>query len=380
MRIALFISSLQEGGAERVLSLLANALHRRGHQVVLVLLDGEDIRPLHPLDPGVRVIATGLNRASASRLRGLAANLGRIRRLRSTFVGIRPDVLLSFMDRSNVLAVLATRGTGIPTIASERTDPRTTSLSAPWRWLRLLAYSLCEGLVTQSPGAKAFFPPWIRRKSVVLPNPVPTPAAPGPADRAAGPERVAIAMGRLDPEKGFDVLLEAFALALPDCPGWSLHLLGEGPERGGLEALAARLGLQGRIQMPGWVLEPNPLLQAADLFLLPSRVEGFPNALCEAMACGLPVIATGCADSIGTILEDGAAGRIVPPDDAPSLARAMVDLMTDPDGRAALGARARQSVSRFQGSAVIEAWERYLEASSSRAPAAGAASRLKEDP
>lgn len=372
MKIALFISSLQDGGAERVLSILANAFHRRGHQVVLVHLDVGLARPFYPIDPGVQVIATGLNRASPSLLLGLAANMGRIRRLRSILQGIQPDVLLSFMDTANVLAILATRGTGIPTIVSERMDPRGNPLSPLWRALRLLAYTLGEGLVTQSCGARDFFPPWIRRKSVILPNPIltPGPAGTAPSEQSRGP--VAIAMGRLDRTKGFDVLLSAFALALRTCPAWSLCILGEGAERSNLEALARRLGIHERVQFPGRIQEPHSRLCKANLFILSSRVEGFPNALCEAMACGLPVISTECTDSIRTILEDGQAGRIVPPEDPGSLATAMVELMENPERRKVMGERAHQSVARFQGSTVIEAWERLLEgARSGRPPGVG---------
>jgi len=196
MRIVLFIASLRDGGAERVISILANGFHRRGHQIILVHLGEATPPPSYPIDSGIRVIPTGLHRASPSLLQGLAANLGRIRRLRSLFKELQPEVVLSFMDTANVLAVLATRGTGIPTLVSERVDPRGNPLPAFWRGLRLLAYTLCEGLVTQSSGARAFFPPWIRRKTVTLPNPILTPGPPATDAPARDPGPVAIANAR----------------------------------------------------------------------------------------------------------------------------------------------------------------------------------------
>jgi glycosyltransferase involved in cell wall biosynthesis len=380
MRIVLFIASLQDGGAERVISILANGFHRRGHQVSLVHLGGASPPPFYPIDPGVQVIPTGLNRISPSLLHGMAANLGRIRRLRSLFRELQPEVVLSFMDTANVLAVMATRGLRIPTLVSERVDPRGNPLPAFWRGLRLLAYTLCEGLVTQSSGARAFFPPWIRCKTVTLPNPILTPGPPATDAPARDPGLVAIAMGRLDPAKGFDVLLQAFALVLQTCPAWSLHIIGEGLERSRLEALAGRLGIQDKLQLPGRIQEPHPRLCQADLFILSSRVEGFPNALCEAMACGLPVIATECTDSIRTILEDGQAGQIVPPEDPVALAQAMVALMQDPERRKDMGERARRSVSRFQGNTVIEAWERLLEGACAERAGVRTPFRTNEEP
>ena len=167
-------------------------------------------------------------------------------------------------------------------------------------------------------------------------------------------------MGRLTRQKGFDVLLEAFARCNPQNRDWCLIILGEGEERSRLEALALRLGIESAVKFPGYVPEATRVLRDGDLFVLPSRYQGFPNALLEAMACGLPVISTDCPSGPSAIVRHGIDGLLIPPEDVVALSTAMCQLFATPDDRKRLASRAVEVVERFSLSTVMRSWDELL--------------------
>jgi glycosyltransferase involved in cell wall biosynthesis len=167
-------------------------------------------------------------------------------------------------------------------------------------------------------------------------------------------------MGRLNPQKGFDLLLQAFARCAEKHADWSLMILGEGDERPRLEAMASDLGIKDRVTMPGLVKDPLRILRGTDLFVLSSRYEGFPMALVEAMACKLPVISTDCPSGPRDIVRDGVNAILVPPNDVNALAGAMDRLMANQAERQRLGANAVQVIERFSVEKVMNIWDNLL--------------------
>jgi GalNAc-alpha-(1->4)-GalNAc-alpha-(1->3)-diNAcBac-PP-undecaprenol alpha-1,4-N-acetyl-D-galactosaminyltransferase len=157
------------------------------------------------------------------------------------------------------------------------------------------------------------------------------------------------------------LLIAAFANVAPAFPDWRLVIAGDGVERPALEALVADLGLSDRVSLPG-VVDATAHLADADLFVLSSRYEGFPNVLMEAMAAGLPVIAFDCQSGPSEVIRDGVDGLLVPPGDATALAVRMGQLMDDPDTRQRLGAAAPDVVHRFGIERVMGMWEDLVDA------------------
>jgi GalNAc-alpha-(1->4)-GalNAc-alpha-(1->3)-diNAcBac-PP-undecaprenol alpha-1,4-N-acetyl-D-galactosaminyltransferase len=241
---------------------------------------------------------------------------------------------------------------------SERTNPTASPLGKGWMALRNWLYPLANAVVVQTERAATAFPHQPRVK--VIPNPV---VAYSQAEDSCSlhlPEHYIVAMGRFTEEKRFDLLIRTFASLHVLYPEWHLVILGDGPLRPQLTQLAHELGVTDRILLPGRVNNPYRILSAADIFVLSSRFEGFPNALCEAMACGLAVIATDCPSGPREIIRDGVDGILVPGEDVDALAKAMARLMADENERQRLAARAPEVVDRFGLEKVMGMWEAVL--------------------
>jgi glycosyltransferase involved in cell wall biosynthesis len=213
----------------------------------------------------------------------------------------------------------------------------------------------------QSHGMRDWARGFVRDNAIhVIPNPVKAMNGSGYPSSRQDSGHTVVAMGRLGKEKRFDLLLRAFYQCAKRHDDWSLIILGEGEERRSLETLAVELGLQGRTSLPGLVQDPARFLQAADLFVMSSRYEGFPNALLEAMACGLAVISTDCASGPREIIRDGVNGLLVPSNDLEALASSMNRLMANREERQRLGARAAEVTERFSIEKIMNMWNDLL--------------------
>lgn len=360
MKLALVIPALTAGGAERVMTTLAKDWVRRGRQVTVLTLDDGSAPPFFALDQGVSHRPLALMVHSRHVLEALLNNIRRLRALRMALRQESPDVVISFLDSTNVLVLLATRWLGLPVIVSERIDLGQHRIKPVWNALRRGCYPWANRIVVLTERALDGFPASLKSRMEVIPNPVRAPMNRNAVDPLPPPERRVIAMGRLVRQKGFDLLIEAFAGLSPRFPEWRLLILGEGPERPALEALRDRLGLRDKVGLPGQVREPEDILTRSDLFVLPSRFEGFPNALCEAMACGLAAVAADCPTGPREIIREGLDGLLVPPEDADALAAAMARLMADAGERRRMAGQARAITERFGMDIVMALWEKAI--------------------
>ncbi len=360
-RILLIIHAMSAGGAERVCSVLANAWAARGDVVTIATLSAPGEPSFFPLDAAVTQVSLGADGDPGPALRALGAvgrNVARIRAIRRAMRDARPDIALSFMDVTNVLTIIASQGTGIPVIATEHIDPSQHDIGALWTTLRRRAYSHVARLAVLSDRALDYFPADIRRRSIVMPNPIGLPPARQQASCSGrGNARTVVAMGRMTSQKGFDLLLDAFALVAGAHPEWSLEIWGEGPLRAELELRAQAPDLAGRVRFPGTTNDAYGVLRAADLYVLSSRYEGFPMVLCEAMASGLPVISFDCRTGPREIIRDGVDGVLVPPEDVGGLAAQLNRLMADARSRDDLARRAPEICDRFGVTRVLARWD-----------------------
>ena len=366
MKLLVFLHSLSAGGAERVAVNLSNHWAEKGWQIVIVTLAGQD-GDFYTLHPSVCRITLGLAADSAHMAAAMWNNYRRIQALRSILKQVRPDVALAMMTRANILLALACRGLGIPAVGSERIHPPMFPLGRVWERFRRYAYGHLDAVIALTRESADWLKTHTRAIRVpVIPNPVPyplprhEPVVRPPAARDGC--RHLLAVGRLVSQKGFKDLLAVFGALTARFPEWRLTILGEGPEREHLEALSGELGIGDRLLMPGTVGNVSDWYEAADLYVLSSRFEGFPNTLVEALAHGLAVVSVDCDTGPRDIVRHEVDGLLVPRDRPEALGQALEHLMADEDLRRRLAARAVEARARFSLERIAGQWEALFEA------------------
>lgn len=367
-KILFFLHSLSAGGAERVTASLANHWARRGWSVTVVTITDAS-RDFYALDPRIQRIPLDMAADSRHVAEAIWHNLRRIRALAKVLSQEKPDVAVAMMATANVSLALAGRLTGTRTIGSERVHPPTLALGRVWEKLREKTYPLLDGMVAQTEGSAD----WLREHAPterihVIPNPVNYPLeVQGPRivptkhlDKGSA-RLVLLAVGRLEKQKGFDRLLAGFASIADQHPNWSLVILGQGSLHEALLRQAAELGVRDRVALPGVVGNVGEWFEAADLYALISRFEGFPNTLLEALAHGVPSVAVDCETGPREIVRHEVDGLLVPQDDPDTLAAALDRLMEDAELRARFSERAVEARERFAVERVAREWEQMFE-------------------
>jgi GalNAc-alpha-(1->4)-GalNAc-alpha-(1->3)-diNAcBac-PP-undecaprenol alpha-1,4-N-acetyl-D-galactosaminyltransferase len=362
-RLTLVVPSLAMGGAERVVARMANHWAARGDAVTVITLSST-ATDTYPLDAPVTRIALDLMRDSSGPIGALLNNWVRVRRLRDAIYRLQPDTVISFTDRMNIVTLLACRSLKVDTVVSERIDPSQQPIGFPWAWMRRRSYSSARALVVQTQAVRLQLEPMMRNRPIyVIPNAVDAPVGNQPAREprrsAEEPLRLA-AMGRLAHQKGFDLLIDAFARASEGRPNWSLTILGDGPERRRLEEQIHARELEPRVHLAGWIYDPVTVLRNCDAFVLSSRFEGFPNALLEAMALGLPAISFDCPSGPAEIIRHEVDGLLVPGEDVAALAAAIRRTLSNEEFRERLGAEAVRVVERFSVERYFARWDAVL--------------------
>jgi len=358
-RIGVFVSFSGTGGVERMVLNLCEGLVALGCWVDLLQVKAHS-KHLEQLPALVHVRKLNADHTLTS-LPAL------IRYLKTE----HPDALLAAKDRANQVAVLAKKVAGVPTrIVVRMGTTVSAALAGKNRWRKLfwylpmrLIYRNADAVVAVSQGVAQDMARITGRKAsdiVVIRNPVITPRifrlAREPVPHpwlVKGNVPVIVGIGRLTRQKDFPTLIRAFATVRSKllC---RLIILGEGKDRDDLEQLAMRLSQSEHIAMPGFVDNPYAYLKGAAMFVLSSAWEGSPNALTEALALGVPVVATNCPSGPCEILKDGAIGRLVPVGDPDALAEAMLATLSDPPDETLLKSAVREYTVEFSS-------RRYLE-------------------
>lgn len=356
MRIVIVISSLTCGGAEKNVAMLANYWSSKGYTISIVTLDSSNNIPFFYLDPKICLNQIAAYKHSESFFSAISNNFQRVFKLRSIFSKIRPNLILSFMDRTNVLALLAAFCMQIPVIVSDRNDPARKNPGRIWSILRSWTYPLANQVVVQTIGFVEFYSSSLWKKIAIIPNAIEKPPIQELGDRGDIPSPAIISIGKLKFQKGFDVLISSFALLKEKLPAWSLVIFGEGDERLFLQSLISKYSLEKSVHLMGQTRAPYFYLRHSNIFVLTSRYEGFPNVLCEAMACGLPVITTNCSPAIDEIVDHESNGFIVG-SEAEVISDNILLLVNNSELRERVGENAKRIVEKFELETISRKWE-----------------------
>lgn len=354
--IALVISDLGDGGAQRVLIQLAANWLSLGRRVTIVTQAGPEDDFFKVPDGALRLVAGGLG-SSPTLIQRFFANLRRIMLLRSAIRKADAPVLVSFVGRTIVTSILACVGLQVRLIISERNDPTRQSLGRVWDVLRRLLYRHADLVTANTTGALTALSEFVTTDKLAL---VPNPVTANKAAPEVPRKPVFLSVGRLTHQKGYDVLVDAFSRTAGNLPDWRLQIVGRGELQAALQAQSVNQQVGSRVDWPGLVADPAPFYASAEVFVLSSRYEGMPNALLEAMSHGLAVIVTNASPGPLEYVTNEVSGLVVPADDPERLAEAMLRLACNQDLRHRLGKEAASRMEQLRPENVMQVWNRVV--------------------
>jgi GalNAc-alpha-(1->4)-GalNAc-alpha-(1->3)-diNAcBac-PP-undecaprenol alpha-1,4-N-acetyl-D-galactosaminyltransferase len=360
MKVTLVIYAMGLGGAQRVMSIVANYWATHGWDVTLITLTDSSKTSFYYLEPQIKLKQLGIIGDSPNLLTSVRTCWQRMQTLRAAIIDSKPDAIVSFLNTVNVLTLIACWNLNIPVIVSEHIYPGFTDVNKIWQLLMKLTYRHADVVTLLTENALPFYPRTRGYQSIVMPNPVVAPIAEVVTEQLL-PHPTLIAIGRLHPQKGFDLAIKAFDQLRDKYPDWHLTILGEGPSRVELEALRSQLNLNDRVHLPGQVKNVNAYIRQADIFVMSSRFEGFPMALCEAMACGIAVLSTDCLSGPREIVQDGVDGVLVEVGNLDALVTGLDSLMSNPAKRQQLAQAAPEVLERFGIERVMGNWDNAIE-------------------
>ena len=350
MKIAFIISSLDSGGAERVLSLMANYWAQKNYRIIILTLGNS--KPFYPLVDGVQIEQLSLLKNSVSVFNAIANNIGRIKVIVKRLIKIDPDIVISFMTETNIISTIGCRIINKPIIIAERINYDFLA-SRVWASLRKLVYRFSNALIVQTRYDQEKYQCFANTS--VINNPLNTEKI----FPNSGEEKNILAVGRLNRQKGFDRLIKAFSHL--DRKDWKLTIIGEGDERKNLEKLINNLGLKDSIRMPGTTKTIEHWYQKSSIFVLSSRMEGFPNVLCEAMAYGCACVSFDCIAGPNEIITDKKDGYLVKNGDIHALSARMGFLIKNAEERRRIGKEAMKISGRLNIDSIMGQWEKIIE-------------------
>ena len=347
MKIMMVITGMHSGGAERVMATLCNELVKT-HSVQLLVL--KDAASDYQLDEKVELVGGNVSNQNV---------VASIRVVKKQIEQWKPDVVLSFMTKTNIIALCAklVTKTKAPFIIAERANPY--NAKKIFRIIRKYLYPLADGCVFQTRQAQDYYKNILKAESVVLRNPLNPDFK---VEAYTGPHKKKIVtVGRLSVEKNQKLLIEAFARIAAKYPEHYVEIYGDGPLRAELENQIREEGMENRVFLMGRKNHIHEHIQDAELFVLPSNSEGMPNALLEAMALGLPSVATDCPiGGSAVIVDNDKNGVLIPMNDPQALAQAMDRVLSDDAFSEKLRTNAVKVLDDFETAKVCGLWEQYL--------------------
>lgn len=347
-KIAFVIGNMQRDGAERVISILAEYYCQNGWHVDILTLLGNKCE--YQLNPNINLIP--ICRENKSYFKNVMFWL---RKIRKYVKERKPDKIVSFFARINILTIISCLGLGKSIIVSERNDPTKDGRNFFVKLATYLLYPLANHIVFQTKWAKSCFPEKIQNKSTIIPNPIQI-----TTEALHFKNKKIVSVGRLIEQKNHSLLVKAFEIVHDVHPNYKLYIFGEGKLRDGLKKEIQFMGLQESVFLPGNVVDIHEKIADAEIFVLSSNYEGLSNALLESMLMGLPCISTDCAGS-NEIIINNYNGILVPVGDVKELADSVLQLIKHKDKAKTLGINGKKSVQYMKKDNIILKWQNVID-------------------
>jgi GalNAc-alpha-(1->4)-GalNAc-alpha-(1->3)-diNAcBac-PP-undecaprenol alpha-1,4-N-acetyl-D-galactosaminyltransferase len=365
--IVIVVSAMNMGGAQRVVSILCNHWSQNGYVVTLISTFSGKKTNHYQLNKDVALRYLSNNPFfPKNKLCNLVWKLIHLRKL---IKSQNPDVVISFLARVNVASALSMIGIKSPLIICERTWPPFASLNNKFLWIYRILFKGVDRIIVQTDKSKAWLTQNFPGNNVkVIPNPAVYPV-PLSNERSVHPnsiisqnKKVILASGRLHKYKQFDLLIKAFLKLKDKHLDWNLVILGDGEERDALNCMLVDFDITDRVYFPGSIGNMSEWYERADLFVLSSIVEGFPNVLLEAMAYGLPCISFDCDTGPRDMIRDGVNGILVNPDEKElGLSNTMDKIISDKKFRSNIANNSILSRDKYSVSNIIQKWDNVLD-------------------
>ena len=358
--IAFMTYSLASGGAERVLTTLANEFCDTYNVVIISLTDCVSF---YPLNAKIKCLSCGLDtNDNKSGFYRLGQYFKTLRKIRKSVSENHIDLIVGFLTVVNIYALLAARTSGIPCIISERNNPEFSNPGTLWKLLRKLTYRFADNLVVQTQANAVFYRSFIQKTRIkVVPNPLSRNLTEKRSPTQLTNENLNIlTVGRLDRNKAHELLLRAFSKI--DSEKWLVRILGDGPLLASLKQLAEDLQIGDKVLFLGNRKEVWEFYNSATIFAFTSRSEGFPNVLLEALYFGIPSISTDCPHGPSDLIQNGENGLLIPVDDQEALEQGLERLMTDFKLRKKLSENAATRAAEYETDKIKALWQVHINA------------------
>lgn len=356
MHVAMLIGALYKGGAEHVLVNLADYMISQGHKVTVVTQYIKENE--YELNRSARRVLCDITEKETTKSRCVNFKR-RFCKLRNIWKQEKPDVILSFIGKNNIMAIMTSVGLGIPVAVSVRSEPAREYYNPLLKFLAKHLFGYAAGVVLQTKASMDFFPQNVRKKAVILKNPV---SAEFFRDRYVGiREKVIVSVGRVDENKNHRMLIRAFSGIAEEFPEYKVIIYGEGDKRQELQKMVKDMGMGNRIFLPGNINYVADAIYKTRVFVLTSNKEGMPNVLIEAMVMGLTVIATDCpCGGPGELICSGENGILIPVGDEKMLQEKLHFLLNNLQEADSMGEKASVTGEIYSPEKVFEEWGKYL--------------------
>lgn len=346
MKAVFVFGAFSFGGAERVICNLANYFSDMGDEITLVTFHSREI--CYKLNKNIKIL-NGI---------GPKNKLLKIIELRKYLKKNKPDIVLSFLTQINIAAIIATIGTNIPLVISERNDPKSSPSNIVMRFMRQILYPLASGCVFQTKEAQEYYKQKIKDRSEIIPNPVDIKIKPNSFESR---ENKIILAGRMTEQKNQELAINAFLDLHHKFPEYTMHIYGDGPLRENIHELVIKNHMQERVFLEGQSNNLYDKLNESSIFILSSNYEGMPNVVMEAMALGNVVISTDCpCGGPKFLIQDRKNGFLFPVGDKDKLVEILNEVLNNKKLQFEVSNNAIKITEELNPEKVFKKWEKYL--------------------